>query len=225
MIRVLVVGDIRMFREGLALHLARQPGIIVSDSAASRAELLEKIAGSKPDVVLLDMAMPESLDALRDVAQRASSTRVVALALPNVEPAVLACAEAGIAGYVPREGSLDDLVIAISNAAQGESIIPPRIAASLLRHLSALASEKSKMSSAGGLTVRELEIARLVAEGMSNKGIAGSLCIEISTVKNHVHRILEKLHAQHRAEIPRRLQAARSGAKDDWNQWFSKERS
>jgi DNA-binding NarL/FixJ family response regulator len=215
MLRVLVAGDIRLFREGLALFLDGQPDVTVVATAGSRRELLDSLLSTRPDILLLDMAMPDSLPALRDVADQVPGTRVIALAVPEVEPAVLACAEAGIAGYVPRDGSLEDLMSALRRAVRGESMLPPRVIGTLLRRLSALAPHASDVPAAAELTVRELEIARLVDEGMSNKLIAGRLCIELSTVKNHMHRILAKLHAQHRAEIPRRLRTARAAA-DAW---------
>jgi two-component system nitrate/nitrite response regulator NarL len=215
MLRVLVAGDIRLFREGLALYLGSQPDITVVTTAGSRRELLEALPSTRPDILLLDMAMPDSLPALREVADRAPGTHVIALAVPEIEPAVMACAEAGIAGYVPRDGSLEDLMSAVRRAARGESLLPPRVIGTLLRRLSALAPQAADAPGAAELTARELEIAHLVDEGMSNKLIAGRLCIELSTVKNHMHRILAKLHAQHRAEIPRRLRTARA-ASDAW---------
>jgi DNA-binding NarL/FixJ family response regulator len=213
MIRILVAGDIRLYRDGLALHLARQPGISVVACVASRLQLLDVLSSTLTDMVLLDMAMPESLRALRDMSEAAAGVRVVALAVPEAEPAVLACAEAGIAGYVPREGSLDDLLDAIESAARGESIVSPRMAGSLLRRLSALAAKQSDENADPALTVRELEIAHLVDEGMSNKAIAARLCIEVATVKNHVHNILAKLQAERRAEISKRLHGMRAATR------------
>ena len=215
MLRILVAGEIRLFREGLTLYLAGLPGIAVIGSVGTRQSVLEQLP-AQPDVLLLDMAMPESLQTLRDVASRVGSPRVVALALPDSEPAVLACAEAGIAGYVTRDASLEELVDAVRRAARGETILPPRVAAALLRRFSTLASYTPDAAPAGELTARELEIARLVDQGMSNKLIAARLCIEVSTVKNHMHRILAKLHAQHRAEIPRRLRAAHEANNEAW---------
>ena len=215
MLRVLVAGEIRLFREGLALYLSGLSGVSVVGSADTRQAVLEQLT-ALPDVLLLDMAMPESLQTLRDVAGRVGGPRVVALALPDSEPAVLACAEAGIAGYVTRGASLEELADAVQRAARGETLLPPRVAAALLRRFSTLASYTPDTASTGELTARELEIARLVDEGMSNKLIAARLCIEISTVKNHMHRILAKLHAHHRAEIPRRLRAAHEANDEAW---------
>jgi two-component system, NarL family, nitrate/nitrite response regulator NarL len=215
-LRVLVAGEIRLFREGLTLYLSGQPGLAVVAGAGSRRELIEQVAETHPDVLLLDMAMPESLQALREIAERVGGPRVVALAVPENEPAVLACAEAGITGYVTRDGSLDDLVMAVTRAARGETVLPPRFAGTLLRRFSALAAHVPEPAASAELTVRELEIARCVDEGMSNKMIAARLCIEVCTVKNHMHRILVKLNAQHRAEIPRRLRGAHAASDDAW---------
>jgi len=206
MIRIIVAGDIRLYRDGLALHLARQPGMSIAGCASSRAELIERIPSDRPEVVLLDMAMPESLHALRDIAALGAGVRVVALAVPELEPAILACAEAGIAAYVTRDASLDDLLAAIELAGRGECAVSPRIGGSMLRRISALAASHSdEFARDAGLTARELEIARLVDQGMSNKSIAACLGIEVATVKNHVHNILAKLQAGRRADIARRL--------------------
>jgi len=209
MIRIIVAGDIRLYRDGLALHLARQPGMSVAGCVSSRPDLLERIRSDRPDVVLLDMAMPESLRALREIAALRCTVRVVALSLPEVEPAILACAEAGIAAYVTREASLDDLVEVIDRAGRGECALSPRIAGIMLRRISTLAASHSdEFASDATLTARELEIARLVDQGMSNKSIAARLGIEVATVKNHVHNILAKLQAGRRAEISQRLRTA-----------------
>ena len=207
MIRVLVVGDIRLYRDGLAFHLARQASLSVVGTAADRAEALRGARELGPDVVLLDIAMPESLAAVRDLAALAPAPRVVALAVPEVERDVIACAEAGVAGFVQREGSLADLVAAVESAACGELVISPRMAASLLRRVSALAADRAAAPAHAELTGREGEIVRLIDQGLSNKQIAARLCIEVATVKNHVHNILEKLGIHRRAEVAVRLRA------------------
>ena len=208
MIRVLVAGDIRLYRDGVAQHLSRQPGMAVAACASSRAELMDLIETTRPDVVLLDMAMPDSLLTLRTIAALSDAPRVVALTVPEAEPAVIACAEAGMAGYVTRHASLDELLAAIEAAVLGELHVSPRIAGSLLRRLSVLAAGRADETALdASLTSRELEIARLVDQGMSNKSIAARLCIEVATVKNHVHNILAKLQAERRGEIRKRLRA------------------
>lgn len=211
MIRLLVVGDIRLWAEALALHLSRSSRFGVMGVAMERATALAMAEDLAPDVVLLDMATADSLRLVRELRRVSPRTRVLALTIPEVEGTVLACAEAGIAGYVPRTGSLEDLVAAIEGAARDESIVSPRIAASLLRRVTALAAERAS-ESAGALTAREVEIVRLIDQGCSNKQIAARLSIELSTVKNHVHNLLEKLGVQRRSEAAARLRRALDAA-------------
>ena len=199
--RIVVAGDIRLYRDGLALHLAGEAGLGVAGVAADRPELMRRVHELRPAIVVLDMAMAESLEAVRDLWREAPEVRVVAVTVPELEHAVIACAEAGIAGYVPREGSLDDLKRTIDSVARGESIVSPRMAASLLRRVSALAADRAAPARLDELTLREREIVELIRDGLSNKQIAARLNIELATAKNHVHRILEKLHVTRRGEI------------------------
>ena len=104
-----------------------------------------------------------------------------------------------------REGSLDDLRRAIDSVARGESIVSPKMAASLLRRVSTLAADRAAPPAIEELTVREREIVGLIEQGLANKQIAARLNIELATVKNHVHRILEKLDVTRRGEIAARL--------------------
>jgi DNA-binding NarL/FixJ family response regulator len=204
-IRALVVGDVRLYRDGLLLHLRRQAHIAVVGAAAHREEALARIRALRPDVVLLDMAMPESFSTVRDIVTQAPEVRVVALTVSDVVPDVIACAEAGVAGYVPRNGSLDDLVAAIDSVSRGESLISPRIAAALLRRMRAVVDERALGGTRLQLTLRETEIVPLLAAGLSNKQIGARLCLELATVKNHVHHILEKLNVHRRGEVAGRV--------------------
>ena len=203
--RIVVAGDIRLYRDGLVLHLAGEPELGVAGVAGDRDELMRRVREVRPAIVVLDMAMAESLEAVRDLWCEAPEVRVVAITVPELEHAVIACAEAGIAGYVPREGSLDDLKRTIESVARGESIVSPRMAASLLRRVSTLAADRAAPAPIDELTLREREIVRLIGDGLSNKQIAARLNIELATAKNHVHRILEKLHVTRRGEIASRL--------------------
>jgi DNA-binding NarL/FixJ family response regulator len=201
--RILIMGDIRLYREGLRDILGRHPGFAVVGTAADCDEGLASVRDLRPDVVLVDMAMPESIPAVREIAAADRSAKVVALAVPEVERDVIDCAEAGVAGYVTREGSLADVVAAIDSAARDEALCSPRMAATLLRRIAVLAAEHTPVPGAV-LTRRELEIVGLIDAGLSNKEIAQRLCIEVATVKNHVHNILEKLHVHRRAEAAAR---------------------
>jgi len=160
-----------------------------------------------PDVVVLDMSARGSLDAIRRVSASSARARIVAFAVEETERDVLLCAEAGAAGYVACDGTMDDLVNTIHSVARGELLCSPRIAATLFRALHAQGSRPDGDRLALTLTAREREIAPLIDRGLSNKEIAAHLRIEVATVKNHVHNLLEKLQVASRGEAAARLRA------------------
>ncbi len=205
MITVLIVGDIRLYRDGLARLLDRDDRVKVVGTAEGLDHAMERIQQSQPRVVLLDMAMPDSLTAAKTILAECSDVQIVALAVPEVSRDVIACAEAGVAGYVPRQGSLEDLISTLESVDRGEFRCSPHIAASLLRRVAKLAAERGRGPESAHLTLRELEIVGLIDRGMSNKEIAGRLGIELATAKNHVHNILEKLHVHRRGEAAARV--------------------
>lgn len=202
--RVLVIGDIRLFRDGLAHYLRRVPNVTVVGVAKERTSAVSQCRELQPDVALVDMAMPEGMLAVREIGDIGAGIRVVALSIPDDGGAVIACAEVGVSAYVARDGSLDDLVSTLYDVMRGEAQVSPRIAGALLRRLGDVASGRCAPTSSSPLTPREEEIASLVADGLSNKQIARRLRIRVPTVKNHVHNILEKLNASRRMEIARR---------------------
>lgn len=208
MIRVLIVAHIRLYREGLAVMLQHEQRISVVGAAVGADEALVALREHQPDVVLLDMAIPDNALLVRALVAAVPGTKVVALAVPEVEREVLACAEAGVAGYVTREGSVEDVVAAVESVARGEMLCSPRMAATLLQRVATLALERSPGNIEARLTRRELEILDLIDQGLSNKEIARRLTIELSTVKNHVHNVLEKLNVSRRGEAAARVRAA-----------------
>jgi DNA-binding NarL/FixJ family response regulator len=206
-VRVLIVGDVRLYRDGLAQALANYAALRVVATATSGVEAERSLRDAPADVVLLDITMRGGAATTRALLRAAPSVKVIALAVDERDDDILACAEAGIAGYVPPDASIDDLVRAITSAARGELHCSPRVAATLFRRLAALALGRAAPPSVAPLTARELETVRLVARGLSNKEIAARLGIEIATVKNHVHNILEKLQLRRRGEVSARLQS------------------
>ncbi|MDB4881897.1 MAG: regulatory protein LuxR [Gemmatimonadetes bacterium] len=212
MISVLIACDIRLYREGLSLHLARQDRLGVVGSASTTDETFRMARELAPDVLLLDMAMRDSLAIVHELRSTVPDTQVLALAIPEADGAVIACAEAGVAGFVMREASLADLVDAILSAARGEACMSPRAAAALLRRVGTLAADRVPSAAHAELTVREREIVELIDHGMSNKAIAARLHVELATVKNHVHNILDKLQVHRRGEIAARLRHAPAAA-------------
>lgn len=204
MTRIVIIGSIRLYREGLKDLMAGRDGLSVVDTAADRVSGVAAVRELRPDVVVVDMGTPQSMEAIREILAEDPDGRVVALAVPDAEGDVIACAEAGVVGYVTREASLADLVAAVESAARGEARCSPRMVAAVLRRLASLAAERDPAPTSE-LTFREREIAELIGVGLSNKQIAQRLCIEVSTVKNHVHNILAKLNVDRRTEAAARL--------------------
>lgn len=205
MIDVLVVADIPLYREGMVRALGHGRRVHVLGAATSSEEALSRVRDLQPEVILVDVAMNDGFDTVRAIGEATPEAKVVALAVSDTEADVIACAEAGVWGYVPRDGTLDDLEAVVESVARGESLCSPRIAASLLRRVGALAAELRGPPPVTSLTARELEVAALLDQGLSNKEIAQRLSIAVPTVKNHVHSILDKLHVNRRTEAAARL--------------------
>jgi two-component system nitrate/nitrite response regulator NarL len=205
-IALLIAVGVRFYRQGLAELLAHQAGIMVQGVAANEAAAISQAQAVCPDVILLDTNLPESLITVRTLLQVAPRARVIALAVTEAEEEVISYAEAGISGYVTADASLEELTATIRSVASGQLLCPPRIAAALLRQVTRIA---------GGigpdlerLTPRQLQIVKLIAEGLSNKEVAGYLNISVATVKNHVHQILDKLGAKRRGQAAARIRLA-----------------
>jgi DNA-binding NarL/FixJ family response regulator len=206
-VTVLIVARVRMYREGLAASLAAHDRLDVAGTAADAGSGLVQAVELQPDVVLVDLEMPKSVVLVRACARTVAASKVLALTMSDSEEELVRCAEAGIAGYVTHESSIDELVETVESASRGEMRCSPRAAAVLVRHVGALARHTETGGIASRLTARELEILELIDAGRSNKEIACELCIEVPTVKNHVHHILEKLSVRRRAEAAAKLRA------------------
>lgn len=213
--RAMVVSDVRLYREALALRLT-QSGRIEIVGTAERAEVaLARLSDLGPDVVIVDRAMPDALSIARTNG-RTASTKVVAFAVADLDGAVLECAEAGLAGYVTRDGSVEDLIDAVESAVRNEVRCSPRVAATLFRRIAALSSAAPVLAPRESeLTQREREIVGLIERGLSNKEIAKHLSIGTATVKNHVHNILEKLDVKRRGEAAASLRDVQSVRRGD----------
>lgn len=199
---VLLAVETAFYREGLTRLLAGADGIEVAGVRGSRDDALRAASEEGPHVVLIDLELEEGLALVADLAVACPGTRIVPLVGREREEDVIAWAEAGIAGYVTRDTSFDQLLAVISRAASGEAECSPRVAGALLRRISALAGSRGTTAPAlDRLTRRELEVAYLMEEGLSNKEIATRLHVELGTVKNHVHSVLEKLDVRRRAEV------------------------
>ncbi len=205
MIQIFILTDIRLYREGLAQVLACDPYVRVCGVAGDLHTTLSLIGERRPDVALVDLAMSGSLAAVRAIRLIDPAAKVIALGVPDIEEDLLACAEAGVAGYVSRGAGIDELIATIQRAGRGELLCSPRVAAALRERLTSLAAGQESLGTEPHLTSREREILALVERGLSNKDIARELGIEVATVKNHVHNFLDKLRVHRRGQAAARL--------------------
>jgi DNA-binding NarL/FixJ family response regulator len=200
-IRIFIADDNRLLREGLASMLAEIDDITVVGMASSGSQALDQIKKLLPEVALVDIGMPDKdgLDVTQTLHENFPAIKVIILGMPDLTDEIMACIEAGAAGYVIKEASFEYLVESIRSVQRGESFCSPRMAASLFSRIAELAGERIPESSVK-LTAREVEIINKIADGLSNKEIAAQLYIEEQTVKNHVHNILDKLQLHNRLE-------------------------
>jgi two-component system nitrate/nitrite response regulator NarL len=202
--RLVVISAIRLYREGLAEALDRHEGFEVVATATTAYDVSDDLLRLEPDVVLLD-ASAVGTDHARAILGEAPRIKVVALALSETADDVIPWAKAGAAGFVTREASLEELIDTVAGVMQGQSVASPQLTAALLERVATLVSEDRPTTVEARLTSREREILMLIDAGLSNKQIARRLMIEVATVKNHVHNILEKLHVRRRADAAARM--------------------
>jgi two-component system nitrate/nitrite response regulator NarL len=199
MTRLIIVAEIRFYREGLSLFFADRGEVQVAGAAADIATAVDLAERGCFDVALVDLTTSGATDAVKALRAAAPGSGIVALGIREDEAEVIALAEAGVDGFVSRDSSLEELARAVERAARGETQCSPRVAGMLARRVAALAHQLPERS-AIPLTRRQLEIVRLIDQGLPNKVIAQRLFIEVPTVKNHVHNILQRLGVHHREE-------------------------
>jgi DNA-binding NarL/FixJ family response regulator len=203
-VRVLLVDDHAIVREGLRLVLSSEADIEVVGEAGDGREAIDRVASLLPDVVVMDITMPHlnGLEATRQIRQQFPHTQVVILTMHDNRAYYLQFAKAGAAGCILKHSMGRELVKAIEAAARGESYLPPSIAATLLADYRRLASQPV-LGPNNPLTAREREILQLVAEGHTNRAIADLLVVSIKTVQAHRANIMEKLDAHDRVDLVR----------------------
>jgi DNA-binding NarL/FixJ family response regulator len=207
-IRVLIVDDHSVVREGLRAFLELQDGIEVAGEAADGAEAIEQARRLRPDVVLMDLVMPrvDGVEAMRGLRGLSPETRVIVLTSFLEDDRLLPAIQAGAAGYLLKNVAPAELARAIRAAHVGEAIIDPAVAGRLVRAIAEGASVK--VTEPGHLTRREHDVLELIVAGRSNKRIAVELGISEKTVKTHVGHLLAKL------DVADRTQAAMLAIRD-----------
>jgi NarL family two-component system response regulator LiaR len=219
-IRVFVVDDHAIVRDGIQSLLATEPDIEWVGEAANGADAVSKVRILHPDVILMDLVMPEmdGIEAIRQIMAFQPEARILVLTSFSADDKVFPAIKAGALGYLLKDTGSEDLMQAIHQVYRGESSLHPKIARMLLQEISTAQPIKSlehpsqlpeKSSSVDPLTERELKVLKLVAHGCSNREIADQLVVTEGTVRTHVSNILDKLHLASRTQAT--LYALREG--------------
>ena len=198
MIRVLIVDDHPIFRDGLAGTVRREPDLEVVGVADSGESAVELAAAANPDVVLMDLNLPgmSGVEATRRIVAGGSAVAVLALTMVDDDDTVMAVVRAGACGYILKGSSGTEIVAATRTAASGGAVFGPGVAAAVLGS----AGGRRQIVVNGGLTERERDVLSMIAEGASNAQIARALGLSVKTVQNYVSRVLDKLQVADRTQ-------------------------
>lgn len=200
-LRILLVDDHEVVRLGLKSLLERHPGFEVVAEAAAEREAVQKALEHKPDVVLMDIRLAggSGVEACRKIVDQIPNTRVIMLTSYAEDEMLFAAIRAGASGYVLKQVGSTDIIQAIEAAAQGEATLDPsltqRVFAEVRRSI-----QKDEAATFSELTAQEMQVLALIAEGKTNREIAGTLFLSEGTIRNYVSNILSKLEVSNRAE-------------------------
>ena len=205
-IDLFIVDDHQVVRSGIKALLDTEPDLNVTGEASDGREAVAKIPSKEPDVVLMDLVMPEKdgVNATRELKKRDANTKILILTSFSEEERIIQAIKAGASGYLIKDASPEELVRAIKDVHHGESSLDPKVAGTVLRSV-----QEEKESSSKKLTQRETEVLNLIAEGLPNDDIADKLHISERTVRSHVSNILSKLDLANRTQAA--LYAVREG--------------
>jgi DNA-binding NarL/FixJ family response regulator len=206
---IIVLTPVRLLGDGLAACFSSRPNARVVAVVDDLQSLVDALAATSADIVLIDVTQGVDLFDIRGIAVRWPEVALVALGLQEHKQEVIRCGRAGFAGYIARNASIDEVCRTLSEIAAGRLECPPEITGGLLRALfraEPRAAAESDLDLA--LTRRESEVLELLGHGLSNKEIGSELCLSVATVKHHVHHVLEKLKLPRRAQAMRRVRDA-----------------
>jgi DNA-binding NarL/FixJ family response regulator len=202
MIRVLLADDQEMVRTGFRLILSAEPGLEVVGEAGTGVDAVTRARELRPDVVLMDIRMPEldGLEATRVLAADPEPPRIVVVTTFDLDEYVYGALRAGACGFLLKDAGPRLLVEAVKAAAAGDALVSPSVTVRLLEHLAARPVARTP-DLTDALSPRELDVVRAVARGRTNAEIAAELFVSLSTVKTHLTNIQTKLSARNRVEI------------------------
>ena len=201
-IRILIVDDHTVVRNGLSVMLGREEDFAVVGEARNGLEAVEQALHLKPDVVLMDLRMPEldGVEAMRRIGAEMTDVKFIVLTTFDTDEYIFDAIEAGAKGYLLKDASREDLFHAVRAIHRGESLIQPAVAAKVLDRFAELSRQAAQTPGMNLLSEREGEVIQLMAKGTANKAIASALTISESTVKTHVANIFQKLDVRDRTQ-------------------------
>ena len=201
-IKIVIVDDHEMVRNGLSVMLEREEDFTVIGEANNGKEAVELVGKLQPDVILMDLRMPEmdGVEAMRQIRAKDDSVEFLVLTTFDSDEYIFDAIEAGAKGYLLKDTSREELFKAVRTVNRGESLIEPAVVSRVLDRLTQLSQRVARGPDHLTLSDREVEVLQLMAKGSANKQIAGDLFITESTVKTHVANIFQKLEVSHRTE-------------------------
>jgi len=204
-IRILLIEDNRILREGITAMVNRQADIRVVAASGGSDNVLRRMQKLKPQVILLDLGLrnKSGLRVMTSASKEFPDVKVIGMGLVPSQSDIIEFMEAGASGFILKDATVEEFLRTIRSVAQGMKVLPPPLSGSLFSYVveHALRRGKGRLAGAVRMTKREREIIVLIAEGLSNKGIAQRLNVATYTVKSHVHNILEKLALHSRLQI------------------------
>jgi len=194
--KVVIAEDHTILREGLKALLASDPDLQVVGEAGDGQEAILIARALKPDLLLLDLSMPRmnGIDAIRDIKQQSPETKILILTVHKAEEYILASLDAGADGYILKDATRIELLLAIKSVLGGKRYLSPEISEKIITGYLEAKRTNRERSAGDVLTTREREIIKLIAEGYKNKAIADYLCVSLKTIQKHRENLMKKLN-------------------------------
>jgi two-component system, NarL family, response regulator DegU len=205
-IKLIIIEDNRLLREGITAMIKEQPDLKVAAALGTSENILTKIDIVKPNIALLDLGLrnQNSLNLVKSIIKKFTSTRIIVMDLVPVHEEILEFVQAGVSGFILKDATVVDFLKTIRSVAKGDKVLPPHLTDSLFSQIVKHAVNGLKSSTlinSVRMTKREKQVIELIADGLTNKEIAQKLHLSTYTIKSHVHNILEKLALHTRVQI------------------------
>lgn len=202
-IRIFLVEDHTILREGLRALLTADPNFEIIGEAADGREAVRFVEKQVPDLILMDLSMPRmtGMDAIREIKKRYPATKIIALTVHKTEEYLRTTLQAGADGYVLKDATHEELMLAIQNVLKGKTYLSPGVSEKVIEGYLEGKESQIPSSTLGLLSQREREVLKLIAEGYKNKEIAADLCISLKTVEKHRANLMKKLDLHNAAAL------------------------